>query len=87
MGDWCRKTPDARVGEICDHLRGGGKDGRAVFPTHRKKAWKRHEWVFSWRHRKCNTKLRDIINVEGNAIKTITDVEFDQVDRAKGRVG
>jgi hypothetical protein len=51
----------------------------AVGPTHRQNHRKSHQLLLSQQCWENKAKLGDIIDVEGNLIESVTDVDFDEV--------
>jgi hypothetical protein len=43
-------------------------------------AWECHQWFLSRQCWKYYPQLGNVINVEGDSIKSVTDVDFDEVD-------
>ena len=75
------------IGKVSNSLRGRGEDWRAVGPTHRQNQWESHQLFISGQIWKHNTKLGNIVDVEGNAVESVADIYFDEVDGAVTRIG
>ncbi len=87
MGEWGRAGSETSVCEVGDRFGGGGKDRRAIFPPHGKHQRKCNQRVGVVGCWECHSQFWDVVDGEGNAVEAVADVELDEVDRAKGRVG
>ena len=63
------------------------KNRRAIFPPHGQAQGECHKLGFTGFGGESKAKLGDVVNVEIDAIKSITDVNFQELDRTKGGVG
>ena len=55
-----------------------------MFSPHRQDQRKCHKLGLAWFGRGSNAKLGEIVDVEIDAVKAITDVKCQELDRTKG---
>ena len=83
MRGWLKQVCKPKVGKVRNGFGCCRKDGWAICPTHWEYQWKCDERLVTWWSREDDSKLGYVINIESDAVESITDIDLDELNWAK----